>query len=205
MKIRAKNSTKLKTKPEDSSSLKMSEFVVVPKNQELEGEIVKGENGHDYLQLFLWPGDWEYTKNTQGRFSHSEDDVDTMARTLWGEARGEDYEGRVAVAWVIKNRALKSPAYNWPSSVKGVCLQKWQFSCWNPTDPNRAKMVNLTEIDSMFKECLRIAASVLNGDIDDPTKESDHYHASSISAPTWAQGKKPTTTIGNHRFFNLIG
>jgi len=33
------------------------------------------------------------------------DPLDTMARTVWGEARGEGERGMEAIAWVIKNRA----------------------------------------------------------------------------------------------------
>ena len=34
----------------------------------------------------------------------TEKDRDILARTLWGEARGEGTAGQIAVAWAIKNR-----------------------------------------------------------------------------------------------------
>ena len=37
--------------------------------------------------------------------SYTEQDWDTLARTIFGEARGESLQGQVGVAWVIRNRA----------------------------------------------------------------------------------------------------
>ena len=36
----------------------------------------------------------------------SEKDRDILARTLWGEARGEGLDGQIAVAWTIRNRVF---------------------------------------------------------------------------------------------------
>ena len=33
------------------------------------------------------------------------EDIKIMAKTMWGEARGESEEGKIGVAWVIRNRA----------------------------------------------------------------------------------------------------
>jgi len=65
--------------------------------------------------------------------------VEYMARTLWGEARGESEEGQVAVGHVIKNRVEKKTWYG--KTIKDVCLKKWQFSCWNENDPNRIRFL----------------------------------------------------------------
>lgn len=34
------------------------------------------------------------------------ENIEYMAKTVWGEARGEDKEGRIAVASVILNRKI---------------------------------------------------------------------------------------------------
>ena len=36
--------------------------------------------------------------------SLNERDVDVLARTIWGEARGEGRAGQIAVGWAIRNR-----------------------------------------------------------------------------------------------------
>jgi putative chitinase len=132
-------------------------------------------------------------------------DVDILARTLWGEARGENTAGRIGVGSVIRNRAARSPKYGWPSSIAGVCQQPWQFSCWNANDPNLPKMRSVTEADPIFKECLSIAQKIVDGSISDNTNGADHYYANYIKAPDWAQGKTPCAKIGVHLFFNIVG
>ena len=127
--------------------------------------------------------------------------LEYMARTLWGEARGESEEGQVAVGHVIKNRAEKKTWYG--KTIKDVCLKKWQFSCWNENDPNRNKILALS-LDDLAKQ-IDIAGGVISGHLEDPTKGSTHYYAKSMSKPPkWAQGKEPAVVMGNHYFFNNI-
>lgn len=127
-------------------------------------------------------------------------DLDTMARTLWGEARGESLEGKIGVAWVIKNRA-DNPKW-WGHGISEVCKAPWQFSCWLEKDPNRQKLLAVTPKDEMFRECLMVTAGVLSGNIPDPTSGANHYHAKSI-LPNWASGKEPTARLHNHLFYRL--
>ena len=53
---------------------------------------------------------------------------------LYGEARGELYPGKVAVARVIRNRVAKGW---WGHDVPSVVLAPLQFSMFNPSDANR--------------------------------------------------------------------
>lgn len=128
------------------------------------------------------------------------EDIDIMARTVWGESRGESLAGKIAVAWVIKNRA-DNPGW-WGDSIAGVCRQPWQFSCWNANDPNRAKLIGVTPQDEMFRECLMVVAGVLSRNFPDPTFGANHYHAKGVS-PAWAHGRAPTARIHNHVFYRL--
>jgi N-acetylmuramoyl-L-alanine amidase len=137
-------------------------------------------------------------------------DIDILARTIWGEARGESFDGRLAVAWVAVNR-LKRGRYG--DTLAEVCLRPKQFSCWNEDDPNRPKMLGLKAEDPIFAECLGIAALVyaaskgrggaLPADLKDATLNSTHYCVSSLD-PYWARGKTPTCSVGRHKFFNDI-
>lgn len=127
-------------------------------------------------------------------------DVVVVTKTIWAEARGEPEAGKDAVALVIKNRAIKrkmSPAM--------VCLQKWQFSCWNPDDPNY-KLISdpnrdISTID--WGECLDSFQYVFGADPKDFTKGATHYHTQAIK-PKWAEGKEPCYVVGNHIFYNNI-
>jgi spore germination cell wall hydrolase CwlJ-like protein len=126
-----------------------------------------------------------------------------MARTVWGEARGENTTGRVAVAWVIKNRA-DHPAW-WGSSIRTVCLAPWQFSCWNANDPNRSKMLDpQIEADPAYRAIKQICIDVLTREVPDTTFGANHYCVTRIAPSTsWAVGKTPTAIIGAHSFYKL--
>lgn len=128
------------------------------------------------------------------------DPVATLARTLWGEARGQGLEGIAAVANVIQNRVDK-PSW-WGKGWVGVCTHPWQFSCWNEGDPNRARLLRVTEADPQYRDCLVIAKAAVAGDLRDRTKGSDHYCVTTLH-PKWARGKRPVVTIGDHKFFKL--
>lgn len=127
--------------------------------------------------------------------------LDTLARTLYGEARGEPDEGVIAVAQVILNRANK-PKW-WGRDIKSVCQKAWQFSCWNKADPNREKLIALTEKSPQFLRCLHIGAGVMAGLYADLVQGATHYHADGW-APDWAEGKTPCVTIGRHHFYNNV-
>lgn len=56
--------------------------------------------------------------------SSSSSDLNLLSRLVYGEARGEEYRGQVAVAAVVLNRVKSS---NFPNTVAGVIYQKGAF------------------------------------------------------------------------------
>ncbi|MBL3677026.1 MAG: cell wall hydrolase [Alphaproteobacteria bacterium] len=143
----------------------------------------------------------------RARAFYTEQEADTLARTLWGEARGEGPGGMAAVACVVLNRVAVARArggrYWWGADVVSVCLAPWQFSCWNRADANYAKVRSVTEADPYFATALRVARRALAGALPDPTGGATHYHAIGAS-PAWAAGAAPTATIGRHVFYRLV-
>lgn len=132
-------------------------------------------------------------------------EVDVLARTLWGEARGEGDIGLEAVACVVLNRvkiAQERGGFWWGNNIIQVCQKPYQFSCWNRSDPSYKKLQAVTEQDLYFATAKRIATRAVIGKIADITKGATHYHATYV-APYWAKGEKPTITIGNHIFYRL--
>jgi N-acetylmuramoyl-L-alanine amidase len=141
---------------------------------------------------------------------HDRHDVVTLARTLWGEARGEAVDGQIAVAWVIRNRAERvrfaGRLVGREGAVAQVCLAPWQFSCWNEGDPNRAKLLVLRE--DQCRGQVGVASNVLDGLVPDPTSGADHYHT--IHPPAWARAWPPdwaasmleTACFGGHVFYD---
>ncbi|HEY0901612.1 MAG TPA: cell wall hydrolase [Micavibrio sp.] len=129
-------------------------------------------------------------------------EVDTCARTIWGEARGEGSIGMQAVAAVIHNRLEVAKAkgkFWWGNSVIEICQKPYQFSCWNRDDPNYRKILNVDQRDPVFVKALNIARICL----DDPTHGATHYHAAGIY-PFWARNQQPTATLGRHIFYRIL-
>lgn len=130
------------------------------------------------------------------------DDKDTLARTCFGEARGEGYSGMKAVANVVINRVSLQGWYG--LTPRDVCLKPWQFSCWNKNDPNLKIIEAVTEADPIFKECLHIADQAVAGTLDDITNGATHYFSRSLKDPPhWAETRQPCAAIGRQLFYNL--
>lgn len=130
------------------------------------------------------------------------EDLDAAARTIWGEARGEEHSGRFAVAWVIVNRWHRG---RWKGkTLAQTCRARWQFSCWNENDPNSEKCEQVSYEDPILLDCLRqIVIAVQSRDefAKDPTRGATHYHTRQIAPPKWADRSKITATIGDHIFY----
>ena len=133
-------------------------------------------------------------------------DREIVARTIWGEARGEGVEGMRAVAAVIANRVRADLAGDgrtdwWGEGWRGVCLARFQFSCWNENDANRARMLEARNTSLWMPEALAIADEAMSGRLVDPTGGATHYFADYITPPAWAKGFTRTVKIGRHIFF----
>ena len=136
-----------------------------------------------------------------------QDDEQIFALTLYGEARGESREGRIAVGTVILNRVDRRV---WMGrTIKEVCLKPYQFSCFLPDDPN-FKILHLITLgwteklqqSSVLRECLAIAKGMINGEIprDDRLLDAINYKASGCRA-AWAAKMRRVARIGNHSFY----
>jgi N-acetylmuramoyl-L-alanine amidase len=134
-------------------------------------------------------------------------ELDALARTVWGEARGEGSSGMQAVAFVILNRvshAQKMGGYWWGNTILEVCHKPFQFSCWNKEDPNYRKLLSVDEKEDIyFATARRVCARAKLGFLKDPTCGATHYHTRGIS-PKWAKDKKPCALIGKHIFYKLV-
>lgn len=129
-----------------------------------------------------------------------------LARTIYGEARGEPPEGAVAVANVVINR-LNAGSFG--NTVAKVCLKRSQFSCWNLNDTNRAKIKDKRPHsgDAAFDRCFDVASQAIVGGLADVTGGATHFFAITSNLPSWVRkSRNPvvTTTIGKHRFYRGI-
>jgi hypothetical protein len=120
-----------------------------------------------------------------------------LARAIYYEARGEPYEGQVAVAQVIVNRVR---AQRWPDSICGVVHQgeargeKCQFSfvCQRSLADTSGPM---------WDEAQALATEVIAGRAWlREAVDATHYHTTKV-APVWRQDLVAIATIGNHIFY----
>lgn len=116
-------------------------------------------------------------------------DVDTMARTVVGEGRGEDLLCQAGIAWSIVNRvfaARRDPGRHswWGDTLSKVCLKQFQYSAWLEGDPNLPIIKAAHLGQPIYDRALGVCLLVLSGDIADPTDKATHYHDPSIATPS---------------------
>lgn len=129
-------------------------------------------------------------------------EVYCLSLNIYQEARGEPYDGQVAVANVVKNR-VNSDYYpnTYCKVVKQrsgrVCQFSWYCDGLNDHPVFRSK--NSVNAES-FTEAVGIALQVLAGNIKDNTHGSVYFHADYVK-PRWARIKTKTVKYGNHIFY----
>lgn len=129
-------------------------------------------------------------------------EADTLARTMYGEARGEGAIGMQAVANVVVNRANRGGWYG--LTISEVCKKPKQFSCWNKTDPNYKKITSVTLDDPTFATAFQLAMQAVAGTLPDITSGATEYHAKTIK-PNWNWEKLvQVANIGNHVFYRSV-
>ena len=112
-------------------------------------------------------------------------DVELLAHCVYGEARGEPYVGKVAVAAVVLNRVKSS---SFPNTISGVIYQDGAFTCVSDGQ------LYLTPDEDAF----RAARDALNGW--DPTYGCLYYYNPATAVSAWIWSREVRLTIGAHSF-----
>lgn len=115
----------------------------------------------------------------------TENEFNLLARVISAEARGEPYEGQVAVGAVILNR-IAHPSF--PNTLAGVIYQPLAFSCLNDGG------INAPVAESAY----RAARDAINGW--DPSGGAIYYYNPVKSTSEWIFSRPVILTIGEHRF-----
>lgn len=119
--------------------------------------------------------------------STSTSDMQLMARAINGEARGEPYEGQVAVGAVILNRVKDS---RFPNTIAGVIYQSGAFTAVADGQINQP----IAEDSTVYKA----AKDAMNGW--DPTGGCVYYFNPATATNKWIWSRPHVITIGKHRF-----
>ena len=119
--------------------------------------------------------------------STTDSDIQLLARAINGEARGEPYEGQVAVGAVILNRVEHS---SFPNTIAGVIYQPGAFTAVADAQIN----VPIDENSTVYKA----ARDALNGW--DPTNGCIYYFNPDTATNSWIWSRPLVKVIGKHRF-----
>lgn len=153
-------------------------------------------------------------------------DLPAVAITLDAEGRGDSRQGgssveeRIAIGCVIRNR-VKTPR-RFSATYRGVCLQRLQFSCWQPIDgaanyvrtmalaralvEGTALPMSKAEID-LVHESLYLAEGIIGGQLLDRVAGATHYMTSALfrsKPPAWVKGLRPCAEVGTQVFFSGV-
>lgn len=120
-----------------------------------------------------------------GGNSGSSGDLALLARLISAEARGEPYEGQVAVGAVVLNR-VRHPSF--PNSISGVIYQPDAFTCLYDGQFN----------EPVAESAYRAAQDALNGW--DPSYGAIYYFNPATATSKWIWSRPLIVTIGRHRF-----
>lgn len=119
--------------------------------------------------------------------SSNTSDIQLMARAINGEARGEPYEGQVAVGAVILNRVKSS---KFPNTIAGVIYEPGAFTAVSDGQINQP----IDEGSTVYKA----AQDAKNGW--DPTGGCTYYFNPNTATNKWIWSRPLVKTIGKHRF-----
>ena len=121
-----------------------------------------------------------------------------LSQTVYGEARGEDIDGRYAVCNTIFNRVVSdNPLFIKDKSIARACLRHKQYSCWD-----HGYISHFDAKSDSYKEILELTFDAFNKFKKglDNTKQATHYHTKHIH-PDWVSDMKRTAIIDNHIFY----
>lgn len=139
------------------------------------------------LLLFLLIGSNIKRNNISYAATSKTSDIQLMARAINGEARGEPYEGQVAVGAVILNRVKSS---QFPNTIAGVIYQAGAFTAVADGQINAP----ISEGSTVYKA----AQDAMNGW--DPTGGCIYYFNPATATNKWIWSRPLVKTIGKHRF-----
>lgn len=132
-----------------------------------------------------------------------------MALTIYGEARGESREGKIAVGSVILERVDHR---EWDgNTIHEVCLMPYQFSCYLPGDPNFQALRLIAQdwetkaMRSMaMSECYQVAVGLIDGTIPRTPIIAERnccQYKTKAAKAAWADKMERVAVIGHHEFY----
>lgn len=169
----------------DSEPAKEDRITVLVEQVSL-GEVLRNYTRHEHEIIITGEpqaGNSPVSYSRGGRIL--QEDVELLARIIHAEARGESFEGQVAVGAVVLNR-VENPDF--PMSIREVIYQPGQFTA---VSDGQIRLVP-------NKTAFLAAQSALEGQ--DPSKGAIFYYNPRIATDKWIKTRNIIQTIGNHKF-----
>jgi len=138
-----------------------------------------------------------------------------LARLIFGEARGQSKEEKLAVAWVVKNRFLSQISdfgFNYHEVILKNDGVRYQFSPMNPSEPdNFPVLIDPLKIDNSltkaaWSDSYEAATAIISGKISDPTEGAVFFHSQDLSKEEFLKAVPRAVyikEIGNFFFYKL--
>lgn len=146
------------------------------------GITVDGIAGPQTL-LYLGLGGTSSGGSGSGKYTAAE--INLLAKVISAEARGESYEGQVAVGAVILNR-VAHPSF--PDTISGVVYQNGAFSC----------VYDSNWYQPVAESARRAAQDAVNGW--DPSGGAIYYYNPAKTTNKWMRSRPVVKVIGKHYF-----
>jgi spore germination cell wall hydrolase CwlJ-like protein len=131
----------------------------------------------------------------------NDDDVAILARTAYGEGRGEtDPNSRLAIMYSLLNRARGSRAGR---SLQDIAWEPHQYSSWSVGNPNREQMLSFGPEHPDWEPYAAQARAALEGKVPDPTGGAEFFVTPKVleKPPSWLQNLQESARVGGHVFF----
>jgi len=114
---------------------------------------------------------------------------------IFAEARGEPYEGQVAVGNVIRYRTKRK--FFSDGTVISTVTAPHQFSWMNTVDAQRSRVLRAT-----WDDIREASKAWFESEFNDVVPEATHYHADYVQ-PYWSKavGMELVKRIGRHLFY----
>lgn len=130
-----------------------------------------------------------------------------LAATVLLEAEGESDVGKLAVAWVIRNRMDQKRL-----GVHAIVLAPWQFSAFNGDYAHIRRSRLRDAKEQMWEACWRAGCAAYWRLIPDPSQGASNYLNVPLTRtlrggdlPDWFDDSKVVAEIGQHTFLRLVG
>jgi len=118
-----------------------------------------------------------------------------LAKLIYGEARSElnkkNQLEAEAIGQTPENRVNNNPKL-YGKNIKEVILRKYQYSCFNPGNPNLEELKSPAEHDIVsWAKSLKVMLNIYEGKVSLPNLGQTHYHLKNMKEyPNWSKSEK---------------